>query len=228
MNKRSICLLAGVMATGVAQADLYPVKVTTALPYSSTVDAGTLLIQEPPMPSSQDAGVIMSKDGENKKALTCSEYLSDRKMGYEPQNNAEMAAASYYISYCIPLYDLTQTKPAQISNLRDFDLWTDYQGLPADVIMPNLSGDGPKGTFIAAYPNAKVKFVKTNEIQLTNKDQMADVTLLAWGDYNGDGIDDMMLSVSHYTTSGTYKAYDIVWLTRKSPSAPLTVVKSQT
>lgn len=229
MNKQSIWLLAGVMATGVAQAaDLYPVKVTTALPYLSRVDAGTLLTKSPPMPRSQAPGVVMSHAGVNKKVVTCSEYLGYRKKGFTPQNNAEMAAASYYINYCIPLYDLTQTKGAKISNLRDFDLWTGYQGLPADIVMPNLSGDGPKGTFIVSYPNAKVKFVNSNEIQLTDKDQVADVTLLAWGDYNGDGIDDMMLTISHYTTGGTYKAYDIVWVTRKSPTGAITEIKDQT
>ncbi len=225
MNKwiLSVCMLA---LSGIGYAG-YPVLTTTKLPYRALLDAGTLLQQAPPFNGVNPAKVQLSKGNDTASAVTCNQYLSYRSKGYEPSNNAELAIASHFIDYCIPLQELTQTKAAKISNLRNFDLWSDYQLLPASLLMPALSGKGgPKGTFINAYPNATLKTMGANNIQLTNGSQIVNVSVLAWGDYTGDGFDDMMLSVSHFVQGGTYHAYDIVWVTRTTPKGRITVVKS--
>ena len=48
--------------------------------------------------------------------------------------------------------------------------------------------------------------------------------VLAWGDFDGDGIDDVLLFRWNRALGGTLAYYSHVVLTKKSPSARLTVV----
>lgn len=222
---KSIIAAVMVMTAGFAWAGNYPVAKTTQLPTGTLTNAGTLLEQAPPMPQGQSAALTLAKGEQTKQVATCDAYLAMTHMGYSPANNAEQATASFYVDYCVPIYQLSQAKPAKISNIRDFDLWNGYQWLPAKIVMPNLSGHGPKGTFISAFPKAKVSYLRPTEIQVSDLNQVANIKVLGWGDVTGDGVDDMLLAINHYVVGGSYRAYDVVWVTRTTPDSVIKVVQ---
>ncbi len=219
-------LIAVVMAlvTGAACANEFPVKWSQALQIDSLSDIPELLKQPPPAPAGETLSVTMAKGKQQKVVKTCAEYLAASNNGYEPANNAEMSFASFYINYCKPLIMLSKLKPAKASDIRGFNLWLDYKTLPAAAVMPALNGKGPEGNFGDAYPKAKVEFLKPYSIKLTNDNQIAIVETLAWGDYTGNGLDDMLISVSIGLRAGTYHSYNLYWVTQKTPSGSITIV----
>ncbi|MDF1759178.1 MAG: hypothetical protein P1U40_01430 [Coxiellaceae bacterium] len=222
--KKMLLMVVLLVVSVVSFAESFDVKWSGALQINSLSDIPQLLKQPPPAPAGEKLSVQMDNGKQKKTVTTCAEYLAATHNDFEPANNAELSFASFYIFYCKPLVMLSKVKPAKVSNIRGFSLWLQYKQLPASVIMPSYTGKGPKGNFGDAYPHAKVEFLKPYSIKLTNEDQVAYVDTLAWGDYQGDGMDDMLISVAHYAKVGTYHAYDLVWLTQRTPSGQITIV----
>ncbi|MDF1796209.1 MAG: hypothetical protein P1U63_06715 [Coxiellaceae bacterium] len=222
---KKILLLAVLFAAStIGYAEKFDVKWSGALQINSLADIPELLKQPPPAPAGEKLSVQMDNGKQKKTVKTCLQYLAATNSGYEPSNNAEMSFASFYINYCKPLVMLSKVKPAKISDIRGFNLWLDYKNLPAKAVMPSITGKGPEGAFGDAYPHATVEFLKPYSIKLVNEDEVAMVDVLAWGDYQGDGLDDMLISVAHYLKGGSYHAYDLLWVTQKSPSGQITIV----
>jgi hypothetical protein len=66
---------------------------------------------------------------------------------------------------------------------------------------------------------------ETSAIFVDNSGGSQRLNIRAKGDYNGDGIEDMLLSTSNTVEGGSYHSVDYFILTRLSSEAPFTLLK---
>ena len=71
----------------------------------------------------------------------------------------------------------------------------------------------------------KVKKVSSDELEIANKSERIIFQILASGDMNDDGIEDLILFVATYAVGGSYHAYDTVIVTRKKGQKLFRIVK---
>lgn len=206
-----------------ALAETYPVSWSSALKLKSLSDIPQQLQQ----PINE---VILTGPSSGPVTVkTCVEYLKLTREGYFPANNHEIAASSWLISACYPLRFLQTAIPAQQSYLRSFDLVKNYQQLPADVVFPDLESESqPQGDLATAYPDAKLKLRDNNSIELIESKigMRAIVTLLAWGDYNHDGYDEMLIEVANYATDGSFHSYQMYVVAKTNSTAKITEINA--
>lgn len=76
------------------------------------------------------------------------------------------------------------------------------------------------------YPDTKISVVDPHriELRLGNEGTRIILTLEAWGDFNRDGTEDILLHLADYAIGGTYRSYEYVVLTRHARNARLTEV----
>jgi hypothetical protein len=74
------------------------------------------------------------------------------------------------------------------------------------------------------FPDATADLVEPQSIRITGYGFATVVDLLAWGDFDHDGIEDVLLFLSRYATGGTFRFYHHVALTRLDEEAKLTMV----
>lgn len=162
-------------------------------------------------------------------ASTCNDYFTLTKMGYSPADNTEIAKESFYKKTCEPLVTISNAQPAKISFIRNFSLKQDYKMLPASIIFPSLSGEETPYDLKTVYPDVQVLKASNTSATLIsrNADMESNVSILAFGDFNKDGYDDMLIFVAHHLVGGTYHSYDTYLLTRKSENGALIIIKLQ-
>lgn len=93
--------------------------------------------------------------------------------------------------------------------------------LPA-IAIPDLGGDGlknRKGKMIQVEPDLKVLAVKANSVEVYLSGDLAiTYVILARGDFDQDGFEDMLLRLDWSITSSFGKGFDLVMLSKTSPS----------
>lgn len=205
----------------------YSPQWAASLALKSLKDIPYLLAKE--VSSDNQVSYINDKD-QKVVAKTCNDYLRLTKHGFSPLNNCEIARESFFRSICEPLEELQHIQSAKYSYLRNFDLKKDYGLLPAALVFPNVgNGPQPHGDVKTCYSDTKVEnSVSSDKASITLTSQLAHMqthmAVLAWGDFNQDGMDDMLVFVANYIPSGTYHFYSTYVLTRKSAHAPLSVI----
>lgn len=165
----------------------------------------------------------------------CSEFLALEAAGHRPRPGAQFAVASAWDLQCGALALLRDARRPAVSYVRHVTL----SRAIVDILPPTL-GTAPsnearqraeaadrQGLAWAAFnPSLEVDVRDADEIAVKEHNGFTTtLTLLAFGDFNGDTIDDVLAFVSHRATPrGTYRAFEHVVLTRASPDARLSVV----
>lgn len=199
----------------------YPVVITGALKIKS-------IDQIPQKMNEQNVVSIQFTNSKNQKATadTCNEYFKLTKAGYLPANDTETAKEGYYRTVCQPLYYLEYAIPAKFSFVRDFDLSKDYKTLPAELIFPSLIvSSKPIGSLGSVFPDTQIMTnqpVTKYSVDLISKkaNMRAHVAVLAFGDFNRDGYDNILLFVAKYVLDGNFHDYSTYVLTRKVANGP--------
>jgi len=75
-----------------------------------------------------------------------------------------------------------------------------------------------------AYPDATVDAVGPHGIRITGDGFTTVIDLLAWGNVDHDGIEDVLFFLSHYATGGTFRFYHHAVLTRLDGESRWTMV----
>lgn len=82
---------------------------------------------------------------------------------------------------------------------------------------------GPKATFTAEVnPRGDAPMVRVND----GFGGIDNISLLARGDVNHDGLEDLLISISSTVVGGSYTANDLYVVTRLGPHAPMKVLKA--
>jgi hypothetical protein len=169
---------------------------------------------------------------------TCDDYARAQRNGWRNSANTyEMTVASSFKEQCDVVVLVLAAKPSRVSYVRNFTL--DEAAL--DRLPPTLSFT-PVGELEKAAAEAErqglswkkfkpdLKFLKKGRDWIAVEEPNEATTQLdlkAYGDFNGDGTEDLLLFKSTYATSGTFRYYEPLILTRTAPGDRLKAFKPE-
>ena len=168
-------------------------------------------------------------------ATTPREWLELRGKRHAPRTTYDIRAESWFKSVVVPKLFLACARPARVSHLHDFRL-TDrpLRKLPLHLGL-NFMEDWKWEKRLARFqrgetwgeirPTLGVEVEDEHAIVVAGDGEKNCINLLAWGDFDGDGIEDVLLSVANYAIRGTSCAYRYVIVTRKTPGGRLLVIR---
>ena len=177
-----------------------------------------------------------TKSGNNKiHVRTCREYDSALEDGYYPSSTYDISMASWFKYPCgllslletaaIPEQGFIPTSSEEVLNLELlslslFPVMTDFeQTYGYNIENVTYQDRVEKGLL-------KVTDKGDNWFSCEDDGLRQHLTEVARADFNGDGIEDILLSEAVYATEGTYRTYDLIILTRKSIDGKYEKVKT--
>lgn len=168
-------------------------------------------------------GEILTLEKNDKKVTlnNCVNYLKYKQQGYYPANTVETVKSSHFIKTCNTLNFIKQAKPAKHRYLQHFKLARDYTALPASIVFTWLGEQKkPQGLVLQAFPDTQTQASPINKgIILTSQQAglKSALQILARGDYNHDGNEDILLLVANYVLNASFRSYETVVITKSSP-----------
>jgi hypothetical protein len=172
--------------------------------------------------------------GENHPIRTCDDYEKAKKEGWAPANNAQGATESWFIGTCDVVKLLLKAKPSRVSYVGDLKMdRTALDLLPPSIAdMPDddarLERAAKAGLSLRQYlPKLKILAGDPGHLRISEVESMYDIEIVGYGDFNGDGFEDVLLSRGSYATHGSMHVYDTVILTRTKPTGLLSIIAAK-
>ncbi len=179
---------------------------------------------------------VLGADGSPKQASmpNCAAYFDLRPKGYEPLSQPDLAAMKTAGATCWALKALEMAKPAAARPLRPFPLTETVlarlppllgpTGMPADRER-RVRAKSEGKTWGAFDPDARVVPKSDWAAQVKGKDWTTDLDVLALGDLNGDGVDDMLIAEASTGSEGSWSEVRLRLLSTVEGNPLLHVVK---
>jgi hypothetical protein len=218
---------------------MYPVRCTVeaGFPTNTTLEQlKDLPVKELIQPEIGIDGVAMNK-GDNTNcviARTWREFTRFTDLGYEPADNADLQMSGWFVSTRGFIPFLEKAQPSRTSFVHDLKMNRALLAiLPID-LGPQVSDEETEAvqkamregkTWRDYYPETKIKKHTKTMIQLEVDDWMIYIRILAYGDYDHDGCEDMLVCVTHDAIHGTYDVSFPVILTRRDSKRILETIK---
>ena len=173
---------------------------------------------------------------EEKIADTCLSAIDLRQQGYYGRGNNNHKLLLYHLAKCRAIEMLKKARPAKKSHVRNFVLdRTAVDYLPAMVsIAPSCCGR----CWQFAANERRIPWIKVDTILSINVESSREIIvetegwrdwieILARGDFDGDGLEDLLLINNNGATEGTYGATDIFLLSREAPESVMWVLDAE-
>ena len=188
-----------------------------------------------------DEGLPLTKrDGENREeasAVNCIELERLVAAGFHGIASNGFGLQLYNQALCRGIEAMRRAQPAEKSYLRDFVL--DEEAIH---FLPPMVADSSSCDFICRHPIAnegriplsqfepvtRLNTVNDHELEIWPLDWKTIVTILGRGDFNGDGLDDLMVLANGGSTSGTWSGAQVYLLSRETPGSVLRVLEAGT
>jgi len=188
-----------------------------------------------PFPEPFDVAVV-GPDGLPKQASmpNCAAYFELRPKGYEPLAQPDMAAMKVAGGTCWALKTLETARAATVHPLRPFPLSQEALGRLPPVLGPTampadrdrrIRATSEGQAWIATDPAAKVLSKGDWRAQVRGKDWTTDLDILACGDLNGDGVDDLLVLTVSTGSEGSWSEVHLRLLSSVPGDPVLHVVK---
>ena len=185
----------------------------------------------------QDEGVELINDKEEKIHVhTCKEYDDARERGYFPNTNADIINAAWLKYPCGTLKLLDQAAPPKRSFLPPSEELFDLKLLPL-MLFPvlsdyeqtygyNIENDTYQDRVDKGFMEIEKPKRKPSPFDIAYIDDGMEqrLTQVVRTDFNGDGIEDVLLYEAVYALEGSYRSYDVIILTRKSVDSKFVIV----
>lgn len=204
----------------------HPVQWTEAVGPNSRQELQARLKRPVKLPRGQK---IYQHTDPGREIRTCADYRRAKKDGWsDSANTLERTTESFFKDQCdVPLLVLA-ARPSRVSYVRNFKL--DQATL--DLLPPSLSwmmGDREVNdaerqglSWKKFKPGLKVREKYKNGIGVEEPDEATiNLEIKAFGDFNSDGIEDILLFKSTHIIGGTARNYYPVILTRTAAGGPL-------
>jgi hypothetical protein len=180
---------------------------------------------------------MVNEAGSEVTVSTPKDWLRFSAQGYGPKSTYDIKAEGWYKRTCLPRMYLKNAVPARISYLHDFDFSQD----PLKQLPATLGFDGTFGercqeieqevkrgkTWHDLSPTLQFEAEDPYRVVIEDDEELTTIDLLAWGDFDGNGVEDFLLDVANRFKTGTMCCYRMVTLTRLEPGGPLVVVKEE-
>ncbi len=160
---------------------------------------------------------------EEARPTTGREYLQLLAEGYCANNTFSMTMESFFIRQAVSLVHLSYARPSAVSHLADIRLdQIDPGSLPATLFhWGELPDSLPISTLSDLDPGSEVDSASSHHLSITSQSGWHRYELIGWGDFNWDGIEDILVYHSFRVVDGTMRWYDHCILTRTSPDGDL-------
>ena len=155
---------------------------------------------------------------------TCREYEAALKSGYSPENNMERKLASFLKYPCAVLKALEIASVAEESFIRDVGV-ANVELLPFTVF-PVLGEYKSRQAFAKDLQTTYQQKIEAGELvvrestehvlKIAYKGVVQSLREIVRADFNNDGLEDVLVSEGNWVRQGTYSAYGLIVLTRKS------------
>ncbi len=171
---------------------------------------------------------------------TCREYFAARQAGRGPANTYQITQEGFFIERCVPLRLLEQARSATGSHVAGFR----FDGRALETLPAAVAGG-----FGDAYEEATAAGKRWGEVPHTalrshvlsptalDVDELdgpggsahwvTALRILAWADFDHDGLEDVLLLVSNRARRGTYRSYRHAILTRRGADQPLVLLRME-
>lgn len=179
---------------------------------------------------------MINEGGKEAVASTPREWLRLRSDGYGPKTTYDIKAEGWYKRTCLPRLWLKEAAPAKTSYLRDFSLMQDpLRQLPATLGLDywgergeEIERESKQGkTWHDLSLTLKASVEDECSVWVEDDEELTSIHLLAWADFDGDGVEDVLLDVANRSKQGTICFYRMVVLTRKEPAGRLVIIKEE-
>lgn len=128
---------------------------------------------------------------------------------------------------CLVLHELWSAKPARASYLHDLPWDARVLPLPeSERAAGAAAGFGQTWRDFDPSAAAAADARGPDEIVVTGKGFIERLILWGRGDFNGDGLEDLLVQSFDTLTEGTYRNTRLFVLTRRTADVPLSVVRS--
>ena len=180
-------------------------------------------------------GATLHKTRDDKVFVrTCREYDAARERGYSPGSTFDISMASFFKMPCGLLNALKPARLAKKRFISDAEVGiVNLALLPFEIFPENLAeaSSWDQRDLETTYQQK----IDTQAVVVTEKGKNVLVVQgfgmrqsleeIVRADFNNDGIEDVLLFEGHHVRQGTYRAYGIIVLTRKSMDGKFEVLR---
>lgn len=233
----AVCLRLGTAA--LAQEPPYPVWWSPVLELDS-LDGIDARLARPIWPGNDEGLPLAKWEGDRREdasAVNC--FALERLVAarFEGIGSNGFALQLYNQALCRGIEAMRRAQPAQKSYLRDFVLDEDAIHLLPAMVRLSPSCDVRCRQWVASErriplsrfePVIKVTVESDEEIRIRTIDWVSIVTILGRGDFDGDGLDDLLVLINGGSMSGTWGGVGLYLLSRDAPRAVLFVTEELT
>lgn len=166
-----------------------------------------------------------------KTVSNCLQLKKHIGSGYSAANANEHAFISAQSTICAMWEQMGSFKSYKVSHLSKLSLNKDFATQAPASFALTISDEQTKKSEAAANWNevSKIKKVtRQNDMQSTFYDHSGGIqrlSLMAKGDYNGDGIEDQLFYMESSVEGGSYSSAKAYIITRMTPDAPVKLLK---
>lgn len=223
---------ASTLSDGPAAERSIAVRWTEIFPIRRIEDAGRLLddkefvfggVSHPARLTRGGMGLADPDSVEGREQIeTCRVFFKETEKSFDLQTSYDIAAFSFFEARCIPLRFLTEARPSATSVVKEY-LFSrkSLADLPACLgrSISDSSKFSPTGSLAGMKRGWRVKKATARSLEFENSESRRMLDLLAWGDVNGDGIEDVVTTVSEYQKGGSFRSFSTLVLTRLQPKS---------
>jgi hypothetical protein len=203
-------------------AGIFPVICTEAIPTTNRINLEQL--KDVPVPEIVEFGDLKYVNDAGKEVIltTWRDFVRYRQAGYRDADNSVNVMSGWFWQTRGHIPFLEKAIPAKQSFVRSLRPGRNLvRLLPLD-IAPMLSEESNgvddaikhHESWLEFYPQTRITEQTDTEMSLQMGRYEMSLTILAYGDFNHDGFDDMLVCYSHRVTDGTFYNSCLAVLTR--------------
>jgi hypothetical protein len=194
-------------------------------------------------PTRADRFTMVDPRGKAGQVKTIGDYLRLKSQGYRAKGASDSVLEISAKAQLYPLIYLHRATGAKQSFVGDFDITArpPLTSLLA-TLGPVLAADqamaagrrvaGSRGSRSRLEndllaPSARVSVIDKNTIRITGRSAEVRLALLAWGDFNHGGFEEVLISATAFDRAGTARYFALTVLTRTTQAGPLRLVDYQ-
>lgn len=215
-----------------AKAEVYPACCTEAIPATNRVNLEKL--KDVPVPEIVGFGGLKYVNDADKEVVitTWRYFVRDRQAGYRDADNSANVMSGWFWRTRGHIPFLEKAIPARQSFVRSLRPGRDLvRLLPLDIAPmlgeeSNEVADAVKHhkSWLAFYPQTRVTEQTGTDLSLQMGRYEMSLTILAYGDFNHDDFDDMLVCYTQRVTDGTFYYSGLAVLTRTNATDCLHVL----
>ena len=206
----------------------FPVRWSSRIPLAHIAQAEVFLRQP------VETGISMSREGSGGRADeviavdTGAQYVKALKDGFQPHLGVDLfLSGGFTLADCVA--QLQEAKASRQSYLSDFRLdRVSLRNLPAE-LSPMVSGEqfeAAEGKTGWADPSAKIVKALRERLVIDGEDGKVTFWIAGWGDFDGDGVEDILLGAYYDFSPGSLSYGTTVLITKIKVNGPLCLVRN--